>query len=97
MFARVITVQAQPGKVDEAAMLYRDSVIPAAKKQKGFSGAMLLTDPVTGKGISITLWETEADQKASEASGYVAQQLGKLASVLAGPPTRESFRVSAKS
>ena len=97
MFARVITVQAQPGKVDEAAMLYRDSVIPAAKQQKGFSGAMLLTDDVTGKGISITLWETEADQKASEASGYVAQQLGKLAAVLAGPPTRESFLVSAKS
>ena len=97
MFARVITVQAQPGKVDEAAMLYRDSVIPAAKQQKGFSGAMLLTDDVTGKGISITLWETEADQKASEAIGYVAQQLGKLAAVLAGPPPRESFRVSAKS
>ena len=96
MFARVITVQAQPGKIDEAAMLYRDSVIPAAKEQKGFSGAMLLTDPVTGKGISITLWETEADQKASDASGYVAQQLGKLASVLAGPPVRESLVVSVK-
>jgi heme-degrading monooxygenase HmoA len=97
MFARVITVQTQPGKIDEAATLYRDSVIPAAKQQKGFSGAMLLTDAVTGKGISITLWETEADQKASEASGYVAQQLGKLAVVLAGPPARESFLVSAKS
>ena len=96
MFARVITVNAQPGKIDEAATLYRDSVVPAAKKQKGFSGAMLLTDPVTGKGISITLWETEADQKASEASGYVAQQLGKLASVLAGPPVRESLVVSVK-
>ena len=96
MFARVITVHAQPGKIDEAAAVYRDSVIPAAKKQKGFSGAMLLTDPVTGKGISVTLWETEADQKASDASGYVAQQLGKLASVLAGPPVRESLVVSVK-
>ena len=96
MFARVITVNAQPGKIDEAATVYRDSIIPAAKQQKGFSGAMLLTDPVTGKGISITLWETEADQKASEASGYVAQQLGKLASVLAGPPVRESLVVSVK-
>ena len=97
MFARVITVHAQPGKIDEAATVYRDSIIPAAKKQKGFKDAMLLTDPVTGKGISVTLWETEADQKASEASGYVAQQLGKLAAVLAGPPARESFLVSAKS
>jgi len=96
MFARVITVHVQPGKIDEAATVYRDSIIPAAKEQKGFSGAMLLTDPVTGKGISVTLWETEANQKASEASGYVAQQVGKIAPLLAGPPVRESFVVSAK-
>ena len=96
MFARVITVHAQPGKIDEAATLYRDSIIPAARQQKGFNAAMLLTDPVTGKGISITLWETEADQKASEASGYLAQQLGKIVPLLAGPPVRESFVVSAK-
>ncbi|MHB1201101.1 MAG: antibiotic biosynthesis monooxygenase family protein [Polaromonas sp.] len=96
MFARLITVHAQPGKIEEAATLYRDSVIPAAKKQKGFKGAMLLTDPVTGKGLSITLWETEADQKAGESSGYVQQQLGKMAPLLAGPPVRESLVVSAK-
>lgn len=96
MFARVITVNVQPGKIDEAATVYRDSIIPAAKQQKGFSGAMLLTDPVTGKGISVTLWETEADQKASEASGYVSQQIGKITPLLAGPPVRESFVVSAK-
>ena len=97
MFARVITVHAQPGKIDEAATFYRDSVIPAAKQQKGFSGAMLLTDPVTGKGISITLWESEADQKAGDGNGYVSQQLAKLAPLLAGPPLRESFVVSVKS
>lgn len=96
MFARVITVHAQPGKIDEAAAVYRDSIIPAAKQQKGFGGAMLLTDPVTGKSISVTLWETEADQKASEASGYVSQQLAKIVPLLAGPPVRESLVVSAK-
>ena len=97
MFARVITVHAQPGKIEEAATLYRDSVIPAARQQKGFNSALLLTDPVTGKGVSVTLWDTEADQKAGESSGYVQQQLGKMASLLARPPLRESFLVSAKS
>lgn len=97
MFARVITVHAQPGKIEEAATLYRDSVIPAARQQKGFNGAFLLTDPVTGKGVSVTLWDTEADQKAGESSGYVQQQLAKMAPLLAGPPLRESFLVSAKS
>ena len=97
MFARVITVHAQPGKIEEAATLYRDAIIPAARQQKGFNSALLLTDPVTGKGVSVTLWDTEADQKAGESSGYVQQQLGKMASLLAGPPLRESFLVSAKS
>lgn len=96
MFARVITVHTHPGKTEEAATIYRDSIIPAAQQQKGFNGAFLLTDPVTGKGVSVTLWATEADQKAGEASGYVQQQLAKMAPLMAGPPLRESFVVSAK-
>ncbi|MFZ5509574.1 MAG: antibiotic biosynthesis monooxygenase family protein [Pseudomonadota bacterium] len=94
MHARVVAVQALPGKTEEAIRIYRDSIMPAAKEQKGFKGAYLLTDPGTGKGISVTLWESEADLKASETSGYYQQQIAKLAPVLAGPPTREVFEVS---
>lgn len=96
MFARVLTIHTQTGKTEEAAAIYRDSILPAAKQQKGFSGALLLTDPGTGKGISITLWETEADQKAGENSGYLQEQLGKVAPLFAGAPLRESFVVSVK-
>ena len=96
MFARVITVQTHPGKTEAAATIYRDSIVPAAQQLKGFKGALLLTDPVTGKTISVTMWETEADQKAGESSGYVQQQLSKLAPLLAGTPLRESFLVSAR-
>jgi len=31
MQARVMTVQGQPGKIDELIRIYRDSVMPAAK------------------------------------------------------------------
>ena len=94
MHARVVTIQTQPGKTEEAIRIYRDSVMPAAKEQKGFKSALLLTDPDTGKGVSVTLWETEADQKASEASGYFQQQIAKFAAVFAGPPVREAYVVS---
>lgn len=94
MYARVVTVQVQPGKRDEAIGIYRDSVVPAAKQQKGSKGALLLTDRNTGKGISIALWETEADMKASEASGYLQEQLAKFGAILAAPPTTEHFEVS---
>lgn len=94
MNARVVTAQFQPGKIDEAVRIFRDSAMPAAKQQQGFKGALLLTDPNTGKGISITLWETEADLKATETSGFFQEQITKFAQVFAGPPTREGYEVS---
>lgn len=94
MYARVVTSQLQPGKIDEGVRLYRDSVIPAANQQQGFKGAFLLTDPNTGKGVSISLWETEADMRAGETSGYYQEQIAKFAQVFAGPPTREGYEVS---
>lgn len=97
MHARVVSIQVQSGKTDEAIAIYRDVVVPAAKQQKGFKSALLLTDPATGKGVSVTVWETEADLKASEASGYLQQQLTRLGATLAGPPIREAFVVSCQS
>ena len=94
MFSRLVTLQLQPGKTEEAVRMYRDSVIPAAKKQHGFKGAMLLTDSTTGKGYSITEWETEADMKAGEASGYYQEQINKFGQLLKSTPTREGFLVS---
>ncbi len=70
-------------------------MVPAAEKQKGFRGGYLLTDRATGKGISISLWETEADMKASETSGYLQEQIAKFGGLFAGPPIREAFEVSA--
>lgn len=94
MKARVVNVQVQPGKTAEAVNIYRDSMVPAGKKQKGFKGAFLLTDPNTGKGLSITLWETEADMKAGETSGYYQEQIAKFAAVFGAPPAREHYDVS---
>lgn len=94
MNARATIVQILPSKVDEAVDLYRDSVVPAARQQKGFKGVYLLTDRNTGKGISITLWETVADMTAGENSGYYQQQLAKFKDVFGAPPAREASEVS---
>ena len=90
-------VQVQPGKVDEAARIFRDSVIPAARQQKGFQSIVLLTDRNTHRGISIGFWETQADMKASEDSGYLQEQFAKFRSIFAAPPTPEYYEVSAQS
>lgn len=94
MHARVVSIQLQPGKTNEAVSLFRDSVVPAAQQQPGFNRLLLLTDPTTGKGLSISLWETEADMTAGEASGYFQAQLAKFGAIFAGPPAREQYEVS---
>lgn len=94
MFARVGTFQIQPGKMDEGIRIFRDAVVPAARQQPGFKGATLLTAQSSNKAITLTLWETEADMKAGEFSGYLREQLAKAASVLTAGPVLETYEVS---
>jgi len=55
MHVRAVTVQIQPGKMQEAIDVYKDSVVPAAKAQKAFQGAYLMPAASSGKGLSITV------------------------------------------
>ena len=97
MYARIVIVQIQPGKMDEAIRIFQESVIPAAKQQKGFQSLTLLTDRSMNKGMSVGFWETEADMKANEASGYFQEQLAKFGGVFAAAPVREAYEVSVHS
>ena len=63
------------------------------KMQKGFRGAMILTDASRSRSMSITFWETEADLTASATSGFVRDQLAKVRDSLVAPPTREAYEV----
>ena len=60
-YARTGTAQIQPGRMDEVISLLRETNYPAYAQVQGFKGAILVTAAVTNKGISITLWETDAD------------------------------------
>ncbi len=93
MHARVVTVQIKPDKIEETLSVWRDAVLPTAKQQNGFKGVLVLTDRGAGKGLSITLWETEADMNAGEASGYFQEQLAKFANFFTGQPVREHYEV----
>ena len=94
MHARLIIGQYRPGKADEGMQLYRESILPEARQQRGFKGALGLVDRSTGKGMSITLWETEADAQASGTNTpYLQEQLAKVASVLVAAPSIETYEV----
>ncbi len=94
MFVRLTTVNVKQDKVDEAISIYRKSVVPAAKKQKGFAAAYLLSDRKTGRGISLTFWRSEEDALANEESRYYQEQIIKFIHLLQAPPIREGYEVS---
>jgi len=68
--------------------------LPVTRQQPGYRGYLSLTDRTTGRVISITLWETEADVNASESSGLLREQLGKVAPMLATQVVREVYEVT---
>lgn len=99
MFARVTTLDIKPERIDEAIELYRKSVVPAAKKQKGFVATYFLTDRKSGKSLAVTFWKAEADALANEHNLYYQEQLVKFLDMLrtGTGPIREGFEVSVKS
>lgn len=94
MHGRVVSVQVKPEDLGEAISIYRDSVVPAAQDQDGFNGAILLTDPDTGKAISVTLWNSEEDLLKGQESGYYQEQIAKFTDLLIRKPDQVGYEVS---
>jgi heme-degrading monooxygenase HmoA len=66
MHARVTLSDTPPDKVDLAVKVINEEIMPAAKKLPGFKGAYWLGDRTSGKGITITLWDSEQSLKNAE-------------------------------
>jgi len=96
MHARIVAGMAKPGTIDQGIDIYKNSVAPATKEQQGFKGVFFLVNRDTNKFTSVTLWETEADMEAGEASGYLQEQIAKVATIIAAPPTTEHYEVAAQ-
>lgn len=94
MHARVVDLRTRPFETKEMVRVYRSEVVPAAREQRGFKGAMLLTDPETGIALSVTLWETEEDREAGENGGFFDEKIKKFADLLLDAPVRKHYDLS---
>lgn len=93
MFARLLRIQTTPDRIDEAAMLFEESVAPLCKSQKGYKGAYFLADRKSGSCLPITLWNSEADLLGTESSKFFQEQLIKFMDFFTEPPIREYFEI----
>jgi hypothetical protein len=94
MYARVTTTQFSPYRLEEAIHIAREATVPAAQRQSGFKGYMMLVDRSTGKGITITLWEGEDDREVTgQNSSYYRDAIGKIVPLLEDAPMVEDLEL----
>ncbi len=91
MYARVVTFQFQPGKLDEARQLFQ-SIQPEIRQQAGVQEIMLLLDRSANKALAISLWQTEADLQADMPNAPA--RLARHSSFIAATPLVETYEVA---
>ena len=69
MYARIATFESDPAKVDEAIEMVRGEV-ESGDTPQGLEGAkmLMLVDRRTGRGIGVTLFETEDAMRRGDES-----------------------------
>ncbi len=93
MYTRVLIMKVEIDRIDEASMLFEESVIPLCKDKKGYLGAYFLADRKTGKCNVITLWDSEEDMMATEKSRFFQEQVVKFMRFFTSNPIREAYEV----
>lgn len=96
MHARLITLHLKQGNAGELERLYRESILPALRRQKGFVETNFGLDK-NGKAVAFVVFETEADALLSEENGYLKEQLRKASPFLDYAPIVEYFNLLVKS
>ncbi|MGZ5425095.1 MAG: antibiotic biosynthesis monooxygenase family protein [Candidatus Aminicenantales bacterium] len=97
MYVRMTTLSFHLEKYDEGVRMFDQSVVPAARAQKGFRAIYLLADRRGGRCVALTFWDDEAAALANEENRYYQEQLVKLLPYYASPPVREGFEVVVES
>jgi heme-degrading monooxygenase HmoA len=94
MFIRQGSFEVIPGKLDELRQTYNRECAPIVRAARGNLDVYLL-EPTEGNGpiVACTIWETEDDAIAYEASGTAKEIVAKVKGFFAGPPTLRSYRV----
>jgi heme-degrading monooxygenase HmoA len=94
MFVRVGTFRIKPGTTDALRQRYYGDCAPVVRAAEGSVDCYVL-EPVDGEApvVVCTVWRTEADALAYEASGSAAEVVGRVREFFAGPPELRSYRI----
>ncbi|MHB8571687.1 MAG: hypothetical protein ACYDAY_01845 [Candidatus Dormibacteria bacterium] len=94
MLIRLLRLFAEPSHRQAQIDIIRDSVIPESRTQRGWMGALLLTQPDGGLALSASFWANVEAIEESEAGGHYRAQLDKFHGVWVQPPDRDVLNVA---
>ena len=66
MFARIGTWQGSPDELERWISRAREQVKPSVQQDPGLKAAYWLVDRQSGKGLIVTIWESEEAMRSSE-------------------------------
>jgi hypothetical protein len=94
MFARVTLFEIDTTRLplQEGEQLFTEQVLPRVRQQAGFRGVYLMRTP-EGKGMVLTLWESEEAAERGIESGFYQEQVGTFVTFMRQPPGREQYEV----
>ncbi len=95
MYARVNNIRFPPEMTAEVTSVAQ-GLAPILRRQRGFEGLQMLTDPNAGEGIITCFWETETEAEASEATSSYIGQMSMMSSFLHEPLVQKTYEVSVK-
>ena len=65
MQVRISTIEGDAGKIDDAAKIINEKILPALKGLQGFTAANFLADRSSGKLVAVAFYADEAALEAS--------------------------------
>lgn len=94
MYARITQFEIDPLRIglDEALERFKDLILPEVRKQPGYLGVFVLRTP-EGKGVLMSLWESEESAQAGVDTGYYSEQVEKFVMFTKQPPGRGHYEV----
>ncbi|HET8741053.1 MAG TPA: hypothetical protein VFM41_00395 [Gaiella sp.] len=93
MYSRVTLLEIDTLRtdVDDVVERFTTEFLPGLRELPGFEGILLLVTP-EGKGLVVSLWESE--EAISESAGMAAGAVEEFVTLYRSPPGREHYRVA---
>ena len=94
MFARITLLEIDTLRtgVPDALELFRSQTLERLRTQPGYRGVWVLATP-EGKGLLMSLWDTEAQADVEGDHHFYADEIGRFATLFRSPPGREEYEV----